>query len=537
MKKNLDQETLLLLLNRATTNPNEVLEELRKYSSSSKELEISNQVDLIHGLALACVWKYDQAEKLLARACKFFLRANLDYRLAVALDELASIYLLKGDTNKAMMTWLDCLQYSIKTHNLLAQMMAHLGIGKTYYGLDNFAKAKQHHLAAIEISYLINDCPLICEAYTCLAIDYIKLIEFEKAYSAITIAKDYLGQAQHQLRSSCEIELYFAMSYAGQGQLSLAIGHFDNAIHEGEKSNYTWGLSFAHLEKAKCYVLLQQFENAQRHATEAEKLAKDINSLLFLTQSSEVLFQINKDSRNYEAALIHHMNLTDRSLQKLSGNHNKQLSPALNKYMQRAEEQIELENSLKENAELQARLAKHQELISLLTDKAERDSLTGIFNRRALDIRLEREIELANQLKQSFSVLMLDIDHFKRINDHHSHQVGDEVIKKVVQLVIYSCREGEFIARYGGEEFTVLLPAADQNVVIRVAERIRQTISDFSWKAMNPKLQSITISIGIASYEATESASDLMSRADSALYGAKNQGRNRVVSIASGVAT
>lgn len=531
MKKNFDQQILSRLLNRATSHPNEVLEELRQYSHSSPELEIGYQVDLIHGLALACVWKYDQAEKLLARACKFLLRANLDYGLAVALDELASIYLIKGDTNKAMMTWLDCLQYSIKTHNPLAQMRAHLGMGKTYYGLDNFAKAKQHHLAAIEISYLINDCPLNCEAYTCLAIDYIKLIEFEKAYSTIAIARDYLSQAQHPLRSSCEIEIYFAMSYAGQGQLSLALEHFANAIHEGEKSNYTWGLSLAHLEKAKCYVLMQQFENAQQHAIAAENLAKEINSLLFLTQSSEVLFQINKDLGHYELALIHHINFTERSLQKLSRNHNKQLSPTLNKYMQRAEEQIELENSLKENVSLQTRLAKHQELINLLTDKAERDPLTGIFNRRALDIRLEREIELANQLKQDFSVLMLDIDHFKRINDHYSHQIGDEVIKNIVQLISHSCREGEFVARYGGEEFTVLLPAADQNAAIRVAERIRQAVSVFSWQVIAPKLQDITISIGVASYIPVESASNLVGRADSALYRAKHQGRNQVVSV------
>jgi len=157
-----------------------------------------------------------------------------------------------------------------------------------------------------------------------------------------------------------------------------------------------------------------------------------------------------------------------------------------------------------------------------------RDPLTGIGNRSALDKSFGREIKLAKRQKQSLSLLVIDIDHFKSINDTFGHKNGDKALIHIAKSIQSSLRETDQVFRYGGEEFVVLLNGTGMSSAKLTAERIRMNV------AMAPISAEFggrlcTISIGVSSLSATDNADTLFTRADSSLYNAKHNGRNKVV--------
>lgn len=158
-----------------------------------------------------------------------------------------------------------------------------------------------------------------------------------------------------------------------------------------------------------------------------------------------------------------------------------------------------------------------------------RDPLTGAGNRVALDKTLGREIELAKRHDQSLSILMLDLDHFKQVNDEFGHSMGDKVLKEAVTAMTGCIRQTDMCFRYGGEEFLIMLSSADEAGALRIAERVRMGIGQLMFTSEKGSLQ-VTASVGCATMNMTDSLEDLVKRADEALYIAKRNGRNRVIS-------
>jgi diguanylate cyclase (GGDEF)-like protein len=162
------------------------------------------------------------------------------------------------------------------------------------------------------------------------------------------------------------------------------------------------------------------------------------------------------------------------------------------------------------------------------------DHLIGIHNRRYLDRRTEEEISRARRYDMQLSMLLLDIDHFKIVNDNYGHQIGDRVLMSLGQLLFREVRDTDIVARYGGEEIAVLAPHTSVASAIELAERLRLSVEKSIMVPANEyeKRQEITItvSIGVAGLDKeTVDHQSLINRADKALYGAKQQGRNRVI--------
>jgi len=156
------------------------------------------------------------------------------------------------------------------------------------------------------------------------------------------------------------------------------------------------------------------------------------------------------------------------------------------------------------------------------------DSLTGLYNRRAILGKLRELINLANRYKEDFSLSMLDIDHFKKVNDRYGHLTGDDVLEKVAALIRGNIRDTDIAGRYGGEEFIIILPQATLSSAWVVAERLRSIIEQAEMKDPAGNVFAITVSQGLAGWERGEDAHSLISRSDEALYKAKEKGRNRV---------
>ena len=154
------------------------------------------------------------------------------------------------------------------------------------------------------------------------------------------------------------------------------------------------------------------------------------------------------------------------------------------------------------------------------------DPLTKLYNRRSLEIYFAQELNRVQRYKQKLSILMLDIDHFKNINDRFGHPVGDEVLKAIAGKLLEQVREVDIIARIGGEEFIILMPETDKETAFTVANRLCTNVAGMSFSQQKIK---VTISIGVASAPADgDTPEELLNKVDAAMYSAKRNGRNRV---------
>ena len=162
---------------------------------------------------------------------------------------------------------------------------------------------------------------------------------------------------------------------------------------------------------------------------------------------------------------------------------------------------------------------------------AVQDGLTGLVNRRALDDRLKAEVAHAIRHRRELNVLILDVDHFKKVNDTHGHLAGDEVLRQIASLLGDQVRTEDLVARFGGEEFVVVARDVPIHGATALAERLRSAIEGKRVRFEDVEMQ-VTVSIGIASlsaFDKTHSVAQLLAAADAALYEAKEAGRNRVV--------
>ena len=165
-----------------------------------------------------------------------------------------------------------------------------------------------------------------------------------------------------------------------------------------------------------------------------------------------------------------------------------------------------------------------------LEELATTDALTRLINRRALLERLSIEVDRARRFKSQLSVLMVDLDHFKAVNDEHGHLGGDEVLRQMGTLLAGAVRTIDVVARYGGEEFIVILPETAPDGAVTFAERLRRSVEEQVFELSTDRILHLTCSIGVATFPSPRVASpeDLFATADEALYRAKSGGRNQV---------
>ncbi|MBI5757313.1 MAG: GGDEF domain-containing protein [Planctomycetales bacterium] len=176
-------------------------------------------------------------------------------------------------------------------------------------------------------------------------------------------------------------------------------------------------------------------------------------------------------------------------------------------------------------ANARAEIATQREQLGAMATQALTDPLTGLDNRRSLDQELKRQVARVNRHGSHVCVVMIDLDHFKKVNDRFGHLIGDELLRTVSGLIKRVMRDGDFVARYGGEEFACILPNTSLEDSQIPAERIRCEIAAHSMKVGNANV-SPTVSIGISECTAGDTVEQFVHRADQALYAAKGSGRN-----------
>lgn len=181
----------------------------------------------------------------------------------------------------------------------------------------------------------------------------------------------------------------------------------------------------------------------------------------------------------------------------------------------------------KEEGKLRAMTVSLSARSETLEHAALTDSLTGMQNRRYFDDALKEYLEEFRRIEKPVGLMILDLDHFKLVNDTHGHDVGDDVLRAVANCLKDMTRYHDVVARLGGEEFAVVTPNMDFELLGKFAERIRRAIANMSVLSGNVRLK-VTTSVGLAVWDGNETAEEFYRRADRQLYEAKRQGRNRV---------
>lgn len=240
----------------------------------------------------------------------------------------------------------------------------------------------------------------------------------------------------------------------------------------------------------------------------------------------EIMGAMNTETSSYNKKL-------DGYVEKLSGKYQDEglqnmVKELLEKTSRMRESGSELNNKLTESKKEVEQLRQNLEKI---TEEANRDALTGAANRKAFDHYIKDFVETSKKNKTPFSLLMVDIDFFKKFNDKFGHLIGDEVLKIVSRELMNAVKGRDIVARYGGEEFAILLPETPLNGAMAVAENLRKSIAsrDLARKDTKENYGSMTVSIGVAQfYSQIDTVNSIIQRADEALYRSKKAGRNRV---------
>jgi two-component system cell cycle response regulator len=171
-------------------------------------------------------------------------------------------------------------------------------------------------------------------------------------------------------------------------------------------------------------------------------------------------------------------------------------------------------------------------MYEVVEEQATTDGLTGLVNHRTFQERFTAMLGRADRRTFAVSLLLTDIDHFKKVNDTYGHPTGDEVLRRVAVILKASARKIDIVARYGGEEFAIVLEGTDRAGALQLAERIRQEVAQQSFASPQGAFQ-VTLSIGVACYpDDARDKAEIISRADQSLYAAKHGGRNRTVCYA-----
>ncbi|MCK5539794.1 MAG: GGDEF domain-containing protein [Deltaproteobacteria bacterium] len=269
----------------------------------------------------------------------------------------------------------------------------------------------------------------------------------------------------------------------------------------------------------------QEIVEEQQQGDLKEVLSQQNQGLFVIRQLAAMIDRLDQVTVTHTDQLDNHiLNLkaTDKisDLTQLKEDINKELSLV-----------VDNNNEIHDNiVDAQETVKRLQSKMEEVADMATIDELTGLYNRRALFSRLMEEHSRAERYGQGFSILMIDIDDFKDVNDEHGHQVGDGILKGLGAFLRKNLRDSDFPARFGGEEFICLLPSTDIEHAIQAGNKIRELLSKstLSSKKKDVTLQ-ITVSIGIATFTSGDDIDDLIKRADDALYLAKRQGKNRIV--------
>ncbi len=361
-----------------------------------------------------------------------------------------------------------------------------MNIGDLYSRLEQFDLAMSFLNRALERFQRLNDDDATAQAHYYLGKTYSNINDLDRGRSSYFAALDRYQDGGDSSVTTVRVLIGLADLHLAEQDFDVALDFLNQALPIAEakglkKQLYQihQGLSKAHKAHGHPVKALEHFENFYSFKEEVSE-----EKLKSVMEGMQVQFDVEKEQHKLEVD-----RLTNRELAQM------------NQKLRVVSEQLEEQNI--------------------------RDELTGAFNRRHLNARLAEAYQNVRSEGRALSVVLCDIDHFKRVNDTFSHAVGDSVLRVVAALLEKGTREDDLVARYGGEEFALALPELSLTRALDVCERLRLSIEEYPWSSIHPDLQ-VTMSFGVSDRADFDHYEKLLNAADEMLYQAKHEGRNRV---------
>jgi diguanylate cyclase (GGDEF)-like protein len=418
-----------------------------------------------------------------------------------------------------------------------------------------YNRLSQYQLSQKYVSQLLNTYPTA--RYSCLA----SMLEMEAKFRLNELNSNNINKHEVNLCiqenehiASSIIMNFMAQWHLKQGQTENALSLLTSNLEIAKNTQYYFLISDYFSLIAQCYYLLGNYQQAELFARKVLDKAKEEHKSEAFLRAMQVLYQLNKKAGNFSEALKYH-ELYQQHHQLLNEDKNKrnisyQIAQKDNR-VKTHEISLLAEKNKRLNVEKQlfeqAAKSRNLQIIMLsclvltliywalrsyrvqnrLKNIADHDELTGIFNRRCFQELADSALRYCNKTHQSMSLIMFDLDYFKKINDKYGHPIGDWALKKTIETCQQHCRKNDIIGRFGGEEFTILLPGCDNKKATELAEVYRNAIAKISTAELELSFK-ISASFGVCSSQYGYSLHDIIKAADVAMYHAKQQGRNRV---------
>jgi diguanylate cyclase (GGDEF)-like protein len=485
---------------------------------------------------------------------RYFRKSNALISLAKVLNELSISYREYGKYDEALIRLLEVekIAYELKMPELLARAL--FTISNLYFAINDFEEAIVYSKKAIEVMEDIGDEFLLTYAENQLGSLYKNTAQYD-------LAQKYLARSAERAKQQNLIHVLLT-NLLQSSIIDSELGNFissQDKLLEAQKvaSDYEIsGNAGLQIQKALAITFskLDKRQDALKALERLESLVDEISSETNINHLLEAKSTIYEDLGNYQLALSSYKELVERREKLNNEESRKQINDLQVQYdTVQKEREIEL---LKEREQVKNLELSQQKMISgsitigliliaMLAasifmayrikakalkreeELSRKDPLTQLMNRRAMNETVGLELNRFERSKSAFSLVITDIDHFKKFNDTHGHECGDEVLKMVSSALNESVRKQDRVARWGGEEFLLMLPETDESGAMLVAEKVRAAIESSTLEYSSQAL-SVTMSFGICQFTEEMSVDGCLNYADEALYDAKENGRNRV---------
>jgi len=455
----------------------ESLEAARKYKLTEVELRSLNSL----AKSYAQMTLYTEALNALAKVEKLTHKHNFKEAEAKATTTMAWVSASLHDYN-------DAIAYSTRARSLyrnigdkgqeaaaLTQVAnSHLAMGYAQRALHFAEQAKKLAVESKQNDQLASVHLSFGDAYKHMESFEKALKHFNKALSYQSKARDASsndrGNSATYTVLNHQTLLKIGATYRDMGNTVKALNYIQEALQLVEVRGQINALYNCHFEMSLLYKKMGDYRTSLKHFQQYHKFERDVLAAKADSELRALKITREVESAKREAAILKHKN-------------------------------IELEVTVKELEDTKGELEQRNNQLTKLNKRIHelsiRDGLTGLYNRRFLDENLPRLFAEAKRYKRSLCLAMLDIDHFKKLNDNYSHQMGDEVLKKVAEIYLDNLRNVDIAARYGGEEFSIIMPVTDLEAAHQGCERIREAIEIYPWHEFHEDMQ-VTVSIGLS---------------------------------------
>lgn len=451
-----------------------------------------------------------------------------------ALNTLGTIAHGTGELDRALEYFSAALTAKEQTGDTVGILSALTNIGIVHGELGDPAKALEHHTRVLPLARESGNVELEAILRVNLGSSAERLGEYGRALDAYGEGLR-LARGGGLRRVEAHALHMLGEAHRQMGDAERALGFYREAIGVSDAEDARFIGSATRADMARALLSLGRTAEAEETAREALSRAVQLDAKMVMYDAHEVLALAREAAGDAAEALHHHREFHRVREEVFSARTERRIRAAM--------VEAEVVHSRREAALLRQRneaLAEANEekarLVDALRTQAEelerltrQDALTGVHNRRHVDAALALEWERARRFGRALTVAMIDVDHFKEVNDRHSHAAGDAVLRELGRLLREGTRAVDVVGRYGGEEFILLLVETPPGSAAVLCEKLRATVERHDWGRLVPGL-AVTVSIGVAGDAAAGSPAALLAAADARLYRAKGSGRNRVVS-------